>query len=208
MPKFIDRTGQKFGRLTVLREAGRNGLKKVVWSCACECGAIVTRTAGDLVTGNSVSCGCYLRERITKHGGWKRASYNTWRAMMRRCYNPNDRDFKRYGAVGVTVCSPWHDYLTFAAAMGEPVGTQTLDRIDPYGNYELGNCRWASPRVQARNTRVRFGNAAGYAGVCKVGNKWRATIKASGRNISSKSFTLVEDAVAERKRLESVHWAA
>jgi hypothetical protein len=126
--------------------------------------------------------------------------------MMRRCYNSNDRDFKRYGAVGIMVCQPWHDYLTFAADMGEPVGAQTLDRIDPYGNYEPKNCRWAALCVQARNIRVRPGNAAGCTGVSKVGDKWRAAIKVNGRSISSRDFTYVEDAIAERKRLEAVYW--
>ena len=165
MPKFIDRTGQRFGRLLVLEEAGRNQLKKVLWKCRCDCNNVVLRTAGDLVTGNSVSCGCYLKERITKHGGWKNASYNTWRAMMRRCYKPHDKDYPRYGGVGVTVCVRWHEYIKFAEDMGEPVGAETLDRINPYDNYEPSNCRWASLPTQARNVRVRKDSKSGYIAV-------------------------------------------
>ena len=206
MPKFIDRVGQRFGRLLVLEEAGRNALKKVLWRCRCDCGTVVTRTSGDLVTGNSVSCGCYLKERITKHGGWKKASYNTWRAMMRRCYKPQDKDYKRYGALGVTVCPQWHEYVVFARDMGEPVGEETLDRIDPHGNYTPENCRWASLPAQARNTRVRKNSESGYTGVHKRGNKWLAEITAKKKKYYAPICATLAEAVAARKELERLHW--
>lgn len=206
MPKFIDRTGQRFGRLLVLARAGTNSSRKVVWRCQCDCGSIAERTAGDLVTGNSVSCGCYLKERITKHGGWKRASYNTWRAMLRRCNNPNDKDYPRYGAVGVTVCAAWHDYATFAADMGEPVGAETLDRIDPYGNYEPKNCRWASLPSQARNTRLRADSRSGYTGVHQRGKRWLAEITVARKKYYAPLKATLEEAVAARKELERLHW--
>ena len=208
MPKFIDRTGQRFGRLLVLEEAGRNQLKKVIWRCQCDCGNTVIRTAGDLVTGNSVSCGCYLKERITKHGGWKNASYNTWRAMMRRCYKPQDKDYPRYGGVGITVCDEWHDYKTFAAAMGEPVGAETLDRTNPYGNYEPNNCRWASLPTQARNIRVRKNSESGHIGVHKRGKKWLAEITANRKKYYASVCDTLEEAVAARRELERLHWGA
>ena len=206
MPKLIDRTGQRFGRLLVLEEAGRNQLKKVLWKCRCDCNNVVLRTAGDLVTGNSVSCGCYLKERITKHGGWKNASYNTWRAMMRRCYKPHDKDYPRYGGVGVTVCVRWHEYIKFAEDMGEPVGAETLDRIDPYGNYEPSNCRWASLPTQARNIRVRKDSKSGYIGVHKRGNKWLAEITASRKKYYASVCNTLEEAVLARKALELKYW--
>jgi hypothetical protein len=206
MPKFIDRTGMRFGRLLVVEEAGRNELKKVLWKCVCDCGNIAVRTSGDLATGNSVSCGCYLKEKITKHGGWQKSSYNTWRAMMRRCNNPKDKDYKRYGAVGVKVCPQWHDYLQFERDMGEPSGTETLDRIDPYGDYTLENCRWASLPTQARNVRVRKTNIAGGIGVHLRGKKWYAEITAQKKKFYSKACATVEEAVAARKELERLHW--
>jgi hypothetical protein len=123
MPKFVNRVGQRFGRLLVVEEAGRNVSKKVLWKCVCDCGAHVIAPSGSLVTGNTTSCGCALKDAITKHGGTGKASYNTWRAMMRRCNNPRDKDYKNYGAVGVKVCLQWHDYLQFQRDMGEPSGT-------------------------------------------------------------------------------------
>ncbi len=206
MGKFVDRTGQRFGRLLVVEEAGRNNLKKVLWKCVCDCGNTVLRVSGDLATGNSVSCGCYLKEKITKHGGWKKSSYNTWRAMMRRCYNQKDKDFLRYGGVGVSVCPQWHDYTVFAKDMGEPVGTQTLDRIDPYGNYTPDNCRWASLPTQARNIRVPADSKTGHIGVHLRGKKWYAEVTVNKKKFYSKACQSIEDAVLARKELERLHW--
>lgn len=209
MPKFIDRVGQRFGRLLVLEEAGRNNLKKVLWKCQCDCGNIVVCASGSLITGNSTSCGCYLKERITKHGGWKNPSYNSWRAMMRRCYKSQDKDYVRYGAKGITVCDKWHDYPTFAKDMGEPLGKETLDRINPYGNYEPENCRWASLPVQARNIRLHSKNKSGHTGVTEVyAGKWMAKITKNKKSFYSKVFSNIEDAISARKELERLHWGS
>ena len=206
MPKFIDRTGQRFGKLVVVAEAGRDVLKKVRWLCMCDCGKETTVTAGGLVTGNTTSCGCYLQEKITKHGGWKKSSYNTWRAMMRRCNNPRDKDYPRYGAVGVKVRPAWHDYLCFARDMGEPVGAETLDRIDPYGDYEPKNCRWADLPTQARNIRVRKNSESGYVGVNRRGNKWSAEITVKKKKYYAPLVATIKEAAAARKELERLHW--
>lgn len=204
MPKFIDRTGQRFGRLLVVEEAGRNNLKKVMWRCLCDCGKTTVTTAGCLVTGNTTSCGCVVPN--FKHGGWKKASYNTWRAMMRRCNNPSDKDYPRYGAVGVKVHPEWYDYLCFARDMGEPVGAETLDRIDPYGDYAPGNCRWADLPTQARNIRVRKNSESGHVGVNRRGNKWLAEITVNRKKYYAALAATVEDAIAARKELERLHW--
>ena len=207
MPKFIDRTGAVFGRLRVVKRVGVNASKKVLWECLCDCGRTTTADICALVTGNTTSCGCYLKERITKHGGCKKGSYNTWRAMMRRCYNPKDKDYRKYGDVGVTVHGPWHDYTCFAQDVGEPIDSQTLDRVDTYGNYAPGNVRWATPLVQNRNVRVRKGSASGHTGVYAAGSKWFARIKAAGKQYYSRGFFTVDEAVAARKQLELLHWA-
>jgi hypothetical protein len=206
--KLVDRTGQRFGRLLAVEQAGRNALHKVLWKCVCDCGQEVVTTSGSLVTGNTTSCGCYLMERITKHGAHKKSSYHTWRAMMRRCYREGDKDYPRYGGAGVSVCPEWHDYEVFAVSMGEPTGDQTLDRINTYGNYSPENCRWASVKTQNRNQRVRTSNKAGCAGVRQKGERWFAQIKASGKTYYSKGFANVAEAIAERHAMELRYWGA
>lgn len=204
--RLIDRTEQRFGKLVVIAQAGRNRLKKVLWRCRCDCGTELDVPSGSLVTGNTTSCGCYLKERITKHGGTGRASYNTWRAMMRRCYNNQDKDYQRYGAKGVTVCNRWHEYVNFVADMGEPNGDETLDRIDTYGNYTPENCRWAGVKTQNRNVRLRPTNKTGHIGVSVFGKKFRAQITANNKTHYSKVCPTLEEAIAARKQLECAYW--
>jgi hypothetical protein len=126
--------------------------------------------------------------------------------MMRRCNNPQDKDYPKYGGIGVTVCPDWHDYVKFAVDMGEPVGDQTLDRINPYGNYELSNCRWASLPTQARNIRVRKNSESGHIGVHRRGKKWLAEITVGKKKYYAKLRDTVEEAAAARKELERLHW--
>ena len=204
--KLVDRTGQRFGKLIVIEQAGRTASKKVLWKCVCDCGNETKTDSGSLVTGNTTSCGCALKDAITKHGGWNKSSYNTWRAMIRRCTNPIDKDYPRYGGKGVTVCPEWLDYATFAKDMGEPIGDETLDRIDTYGNYEPINCRWAGIKTQNRNVRVRKNNAAGFTGVSIVGKKFLAKITIGKKAYYSKVYLTVEEAAAARKELERKYW--
>lgn len=205
MPNFIDRTGQRFGKLTVLKEAGRNKNKKVLWKCACDCGKETTVPSGALVTGNTTSCGCVIPN--FKHGGWNKSSYNTWRAMMRRCYNPKDKDFYKYGGAGVSVFAPWHEYAQFASDMGEPSGDETLDRVNTYGNYEPDNCRWAGAKTQNRNVRVRKSSKTGVIGVSKThSGTYMAKVTVGKKAFYSKCFSTIEEAATARKELERIHW--
>ena len=202
--KFINRTGQVFGKLTVLEQAGRDKLKKVLWRCRCECSEETVVVSGSLVTGNTTSCGC--DKGNYKHGGSGKGSYNTWRAMIRRCTKPHDKDYPRYGAVGVSVCPEWMDYLTFAADMGEPEGDETLDRIDTYGNYTHENCRWAGVKTQCRNLRIRANSKTGVIGVSIAGEEFMAKITVGKKAYYSKCFSTLEEAAAARKELELRYW--
>jgi hypothetical protein len=206
MGKFIDRVGLRYGRLVVLSDAGVDHSKKRLWKCLCDCGKETTVTAGSLATGNTISCGCYHLGRITKHGGWKKSSYNTWRAMLRRCQNPGDKDYARYGGKGITVCPEWQEYTRFAADMGEPGEGESLDRIDGSRGYSKDNCRWASAHTQAVNSKPR--TSTGHRGVVYLPRykKWLASITVAGHRHYSRVQTSLENAVAARGQLESQHW--
>lgn len=103
------------------------------------------------------------------HRQWhyaQKPAYKCWQAMLQRCYNGNDKKYAEYGGRGITVCERWrHTYDTFAADMGpKPSPTHSIDRIDNDGNYEPGNCRWATKQQQTLNRRV-FRNRSGFRGV-------------------------------------------
>ena len=202
--KLVDRTGQIFGRLTVIEQAGRDKLKKVLWRCKCECGQETVVVSGSLVTGNTTSCGCVAPN--FKHGGYGKSSYNTWRAMIRRCTISTDKDYFRYGGKGVSVCASWLKYENFVADMGEPTGDETLDRIDAHGNYTKENCRWAGVKTQNRNVRLRENSKTGHIGVSVVNKKFMAKITVGNKAYYSKVLTTVEEAAAARKELERIHW--
>lgn len=87
------------------------------------------------------------------HGKPRTQLYTLWGNMKRRCYYPRDASYKYYGGRGIKVYDPWRrDFRAFMADVGQHPGKGwTLDRIDPYRDYEPGNVRWASPKTQARN---------------------------------------------------------
>lgn len=79
--------------------------------------------------------------------------YRTWQGMKQRCHNERATSFKKYGAKGITVCPEWREsFSAFYDYMGpRPSPQHSIDRIDPLGNYEPGNVRWANHVTQANN---------------------------------------------------------
>lgn len=162
----LDLTGMIFGRLTVIGYSRTDKNRKAIWRCRCECGERPAVAAYKLTSGHTKSCGCLQREagdaNLAKghaenfiHGRVGTPTYKSWDAAKQRCFNRNDDHYPAYGGRGITMCERWRSsFLNFLADMGErPEGT-TLDRYpDNDGNYEPGNCRWATMKQQSNNRR-------------------------------------------------------
>ena len=115
------------------------------WTLKCDCGGLKVARISALTIGDVLSCGCYRRPKRQLTPGQRRA-YSSWASMKDRCCGPKG-DYKGR----ITVCEQWLKFPAFFKDMGErPTGT-SLDRIDNDGNYEPGNCRWASPATQLAN---------------------------------------------------------
>lgn len=156
MPPKIDLDGQRFGRLVVVKDTGkRSPNRKIIYECVCDCGKVVEVIQNSLRTGRTKSCGCLWKETITVHGASKTRLFKIWSGMVRRCNSQLCNTYKNYGAKGVSVCSEWMKFENFqkwSNANGYD-DRLSIDRIDPFGNYEPSNCRWASRVQQQRNTR-------------------------------------------------------
>ncbi len=173
MGKKIEvKNGDKYGRLTIIKEVkprifkSGNVCRRVL--CKCKCGNRKEVNLYSIKSGLTKSCGCLLKEKSTEtmkkirhlgmevkngHGMSETNTYFSWKSMKSRCLYKKNVAFNRYGGRGIKICDRWLIFENFHADMGDRPEGKSLDRIDNEGNYEPGNCRWATRKEQGSNKR-------------------------------------------------------
>lgn len=176
---MIVKDGQVYGLLTVIGvipgKINKCSGERYVY-CQCECGNKSVHKSGNLRNGHTKSCGCYRKSFMMTHGNCiehkHSPEYSSWSHVISRCYSSKNKHFHNYGGRGISVCDRWRNsFENFLADMGpRPDKNHSIDRIDNNGNYEPGNCRWASRKQQNFNKRTT--KIIEYNGVSHTIDEW------------------------------------
>lgn len=162
MGVFYDITGNRYGRLTVIKRVPNTLPRTTRWLCKCDCGKLHEVNKNMLVNGHTQSCGCLARELFMHnklretHNESRTRLYRVWQSMKQRCYDKSTNAYEYYGGRGITVCDDWLRYENFSewAHKSGYAENLTIDRIDNNKGYGPDNCRWATIKEQNRNKRT------------------------------------------------------
>ncbi len=145
---FPDLTGQTINKWLVVRRINNDNKNQIRYLCKCECGTEKSVVAYRLRNKQS---GCCPHCRVKTHGMSYTDTFRIWTGILRRCFNKNFKNYKYYGGRGITVCDRWLKFENFFIDMGIRPEKLQIDRIDNNGNYEPGNCRWVTAKVNSAN---------------------------------------------------------
>ncbi len=184
--RFIDLTGKKFAHLIVLSFDGRHACPSsnsvFYWKCRCDCGQTKSVSGFHLTSGHTTSCGCQ-KGRFSHRLSYTKV-YGIWSTMKQRCGNPKSTEYHKYGARGIRVCERWLQFENFYADMGDPPKAHSIDRRDNDGNYEPGNCRWATRITQQNN--MRMNHWIEYNGKKMTSAQWSRELGIKGTTINNR----------------------
>lgn len=201
------RIGKKFHYLTVTSAVYTRRGRRVV-RCRCRCGTVRRIRTDALLSGATLSCGCWHRKRMkqthTRHGAYKTKLYKVWNQMLQRCGNPNNRRYGDYGGRGIKVCKSWLTFAAFqvwAKCSGYRAGL-SIDRRNNGLGYRPSNCQWSTRSQQQMNQRARRSSRTGVFGVHydKTRRKFRVELRRSGERIFVGRFDTLQQAVLARKK--------
>lgn len=161
----VDLQGVRLGMLVAeYPTAERSSHEKVVWACRCDCGNIVLKDTGSIRGAirakHNSNCGCLGKQRLAA-GGVRKLTYIAWKSMNNRCHNPNNKDYKYYGAKGIKVCSRWRagnpeSFFNFLSDMGEKSLGQSMGRFGDVGDYCPENCKWMTASEQGAERAKKY----------------------------------------------------
>ena len=214
MAKPKDETGNRYGRLIVTKEAGRDNHGNVLWKCKCRCGNIKTTSGRRLRLGSVKSCGCYRKEATAKaktiHGHHGETIYYVWGNMKDRCLSKKNKSYKNYGGRGIKICKEWLEFLPFYEwAMSHGYQDNlTIERTDNSLGYSPDNCIFATQQEQSLNKRTYKNSKTGIAGINWKENikKYAVRIGINNQRIHLGYFANIENAITARKEAELKYW--